>query len=74
MNIPAKKVKQQAGRLALLFVFFIVAAKVQAKATTDTAMAAKEIVSVMNNSADEWNEGRLDAFIDLYDASATMKW
>lgn len=72
MNINAKKTTRQIVQLALLLACFIISVKVQAQAMIDTAKATKEIVSAMNNSADEWNAGKLDAFMGMYDPSATM--
>ena len=71
MNIDAIKTKRHIFQFAiLLFSFFTFAMTAEAQPGNDPA--AKEIIRVLNNSAQEWNEGKLDAFVDLYDPSATM--
>jgi hypothetical protein len=66
-----KKTKRHIFQFSLLlFSFFTLVIKAKAQPVNDPA--AKEIIRVMNNSAREWNEGKLDAFIDLYDPTATM--
>ena len=73
MNINAKKTKRHIFQLSVLFfsfLTFVMKAEVQAQPANDPA--TKEIIRVMNNSAKEWDEGKLDAFVDLYDPSATM--
>jgi beta-aspartyl-peptidase (threonine type) len=73
MNTIAKKTKKRIFQFVLLFLcFFIVVIKTQAQAISANDGAAKEIISAMENSANEWNKGNLDAFMNLYDPSATM--
>jgi hypothetical protein len=73
MTITAEKTKRSVVQfLILLMFFFAIALKAQGQALADTSPAAKEIISVMDNSAKEWNEGKLGAFMNLYDPSATM--
>ncbi len=72
MNINAKKTKRQIFQFSLLLSFFTFVMKAEGQAQPGTDPASKEIIRVMNNSAKEWNEGKLDAFIDLYDPTATM--
>jgi ketosteroid isomerase-like protein len=63
-NISAKYI-------ALMFCLFFLVTKSQAQ-VADTSAAAKEIISTMNSSTNEWNKGHLDAFMNMYDPSATM--
>jgi len=73
MTISTKKIKLNIFRLPLiLFCFFITGIEARAQATTADNPTAKEIVNAMVNSANEWNKGNLEAFMSLYDASATM--
>ena len=73
MNINAKKIKLRIVQsFILLICFFVALIKVQAQKKSDNYPAAKEIIGAMNNSAKEWNEGKLDSFIELYDPTATM--
>jgi len=54
-----------------LFMLCVLFAAIGARAQ---GAAAKEITDAMTTSAEEWNKGHLDAFMDLYDASATMMY
>jgi len=68
-----KKTKQHTFPfLVLLLFFFTFVMKAEGETQPGKDPAAKEIIRVMNNSAKEWNEGKLDAFMDLYDPTATM--
>lgn len=58
-------------KAALIFCFLLAAIGTNAQTTPQSA-ASKEITDAMNNSANEWNKGHLDAFMSLYDPSATM--
>lgn len=62
-------IKHLAKCIVLVILFLI--SKVQAQ-TIDTAATAKEIIQTMNSSTDEWNKGHLEAFMNMYDPSATM--
>jgi ketosteroid isomerase-like protein len=55
----------------MVLCFAFAATKSQAQ-TADNDAAAKEMITAMNTAADDWNKGRLDAYIGLYDPSATM--
>jgi ketosteroid isomerase-like protein len=71
MNINVIKAKRNIFQVSvLLFSFFTFLMKAEAQPAIDPN--TKEIIRVMNNSANEWNEGKLDAFVDLYDPTATM--
>jgi ketosteroid isomerase-like protein len=73
MNSKIRNTKQRLFKfipLLLLFLFAVI--KANAQTTTDNDARAKEITDAMNNSANEWNKGNLDAFMNLYDPSATM--
>jgi ketosteroid isomerase-like protein len=59
--------KQATLVLCFLMVVFGTNAQAQQKGS-----AAKNITDAMNKAADEWNKGQLDAFMSLYDPSATM--
>jgi len=72
MNKVAKKAKQLVPFTSLLVFFFLIAISAQAQTTADNEAATREISTAMNNSAEDWNKGNLDAFMSLYDASATM--
>jgi len=54
----------------LLFLAFINNA-VRAQAT-NTDVATQQITAAMDSSANEWNKGDLESFINMYDPSATM--
>ena len=69
MNIFNKKSILNQTVLILFLMFAVVGAHAQ---TTPQSAASKEITDAMNNSANEWNKGHLDAFMSLYDPSATM--
>lgn len=56
----------------LLVCFFIAGIKAYAQDSPAVEPATKEITTAMENSADEWNKGHLEAFMSLYDPSATM--
>jgi ketosteroid isomerase-like protein len=55
----------------MLFIFLAVT-KSNAQAPADSTTQAKEIITTMENSTNEWNKGNLDAFMLMYDPSATM--
>jgi len=61
------KVKQ-----AVLVLYFLMVAFGTHAQTTPESAASKNITDAMNKAADEWNKGHLDAFMSLYDPSATM--
>jgi hypothetical protein len=69
-----KKTKRNLVQLSVLLLsFFTFAMQARGQATHgNNDPATKEIIRVMNNSAKEWNEGKLDGFVDLYDPTATM--
>jgi ketosteroid isomerase-like protein len=72
MDITAKKINERVIQFAVLMLFlFVLANKTEAQEKTDNPRV-KAIISAMNNSADEWNKGNLDAFMGMYDPSATM--
>lgn len=52
---------------ALMLCFLFFADKSQAQSKDE-----KAIISAMNASAGQWNQGKLDAFMGMYDPSATM--
>jgi ketosteroid isomerase-like protein len=70
MDITSKKFKQQVIKLAVLLACIAVTLKTYAQPATDPK--AKAIITAMNNSAEEWNKGHLDAFMEMYYPSATM--
>ncbi len=71
MNIIAKKIKPRIFKFAVLPLLFMLAfIKVQAQ--TRNEIATKEIISAMDSSANEWNRGHLEVFMNIYDPSATM--
>jgi ketosteroid isomerase-like protein len=73
MDITSKKPKRIVFRLAALIIYFVCAGiKVQAQTPSANDTAAKEIIGAMENSANEWDKGNLEAFMSLYDPSATM--
>ena len=73
MDLIPKKTKPSGFRFAvLLLCFFFVVIKTHAQTATDNDPRAKEIITAMDNSANEWNKGNLEAFMNLYDPSATM--
>ena len=49
---------------------FLVAGR--ASAQTPQTGAEKEILAAMNAATEQWNKGDLDAYMSLYDPSATM--
>ena len=57
---------------AALILCFLLAAIATHAQTPSLSGASKEITDAMNNSANEWNKGHLNAFMGLYDPSATM--
>lgn len=68
-----KKTKLHIFQFAVLLIsFFTFVIKADGQGQPGNDPATKEIIRAMNNSAKEWNEGKLDAFIDLYDPTATM--
>jgi len=68
-----KKTKRHIFQFSVILLsFFTFVLKAGGQAQPGTDPATKEIIRVMNNSAREWNEGKLNAFIDLYDPTATM--
>ncbi|TWJ01525.1 ketosteroid isomerase-like protein [Mucilaginibacter frigoritolerans] len=70
MNVIPNISIRHVVKYAVLMLFSLVG-KVQAQ-VIDTAIEAKEIIRTMNSSTDEWNKGHLDAFMNMYDPSATM--
>ncbi|MDB4920454.1 nuclear transport factor 2 family protein [Mucilaginibacter sp.] len=68
MNIFNKAIFKQS---AIILCFLLAAVGMHAQ-TIQQGTASKEITDAMNNSANEWNKGHLDAFMSLYDPSATM--
>jgi ketosteroid isomerase-like protein len=72
MDITSKKLKWQTVKSAVLLVCFAITLKTHAQPATDTDPKAKAIIAAMNNSAEEWNKGHLDAFMEMYYPSATM--
>ena len=48
------------------------AAQSTTQAATAQSPAEKEIIAAMNDATVKWNKGDLDAYMALYDASATM--
>ncbi|HWZ15847.1 MAG TPA: nuclear transport factor 2 family protein [Mucilaginibacter sp.] len=56
----------------LLVVFLCCAFRAHAQGPSGDDRQTKEITTAMINSANEWNKGNLDAFMNLYDPSATM--
>jgi len=73
MNIHLKPNKLNIFQLAfLLACFALTSIKVQAQTPAQNDAATKEITTSMDNSALEWNKGHLDAFMTMYDPSATM--
>src|ERR1700712_2608501 len=56
----------------LMLFFCLPMQRAQAQAKTADNAEAKVIIGVMENSANEWNKGNLDTFMNLYDPSATM--
>jgi len=57
--------------LAILLFFAAGGARAQAGSTAQAA-AEKEIFAAMNAATEQWNKGDLDAYMSLYDPSATM--
>ena len=57
--------------LAILLFFAAGGALAQAGSAAQTA-AEKEIFAAMNAATEQWNRGDLDAYMSLYDPSATM--
>ncbi|MFI5139412.1 MAG: YybH family protein [Sphingobacteriales bacterium] len=72
MNTQIKKGRRHIVQAAALLICFFVTVKAKAQVASDSDPATKEIISVMQKSADEWNKGNLEAFMSLYDPSATM--
>jgi len=72
MNKVAKQAKQLVPFTSLLVFFSLMVINARAQTAADNEAAAREISTAMNNSAEDWNKGNLDAFMSLYDASATM--
>lgn len=56
--------------LLAFFSFAFLSANAQSASGDDPR--TKAITIAMDNSATEWNQGHLDAFMDMYDPSATM--
>jgi len=71
-NTSAKPCLHTLQIILLMFYCFIIVSKVQAQGIKENNPAAKEIITAMNNSANEWNKGNLNAFMTMYDSSATM--
>lgn len=59
-------------QLALLAGFLFCVFRANAQAPSEDDIRTKEITTAMGNSANEWNKGNLNAFMDLYEPSATM--
>jgi ketosteroid isomerase-like protein len=73
MTTISKKGRLRIFKFSMLLIgFFIIATRTHAQDATADNPAAKEIIAAMNNSAGEWNKGHLEAFMILYDPSATM--
>ncbi|HEY4323738.1 MAG TPA: nuclear transport factor 2 family protein [Mucilaginibacter sp.] len=73
MTAITKTTRQRIFKLPLLLLcFLIISINVYAQDVTADSPAAKEITTTMENSANEWNKGNLEAFMSLYDPSATM--
>jgi uncharacterized protein (TIGR02246 family) len=72
MNIATHKFNRIFQLTTLLLCFFLITIKAEAQTATDSDPNTKEIIAAMNSSADEWNKGHLEAFMNLYDPSATM--
>src|SRR6185437_15878915 len=72
MNKVAKKAKQLVPFTSLLVFFSLMVINARAQTAADNEAATREISTAMNNSSKAWNEVNLDAFMSLYDASATM--
>jgi ketosteroid isomerase-like protein len=67
------KTKRSVFRLAVAFsCFFFFTIKSQAQVVKGNDRMTEEIIAAMNNSAAEWNAGQLNAFMDMYDPTATM--
>jgi ketosteroid isomerase-like protein len=56
--------------LALIFVLFVAACS--GNKYLATTKGETEIINSMIQAAKDWNEGNLDAFMDLYDSAATF--
>jgi hypothetical protein len=72
---PDKSVKHAARFVVLMLSFLFVVPKARAQTTvaaTDTTAARQTIISLMDSSANQWNNGNLEAFMDIYDPTATM--
>ena len=54
---------------SLLFFCFL---QIAILAKAQKSPAEKEIISAMDKAAQDWNKGDLDAYVSLYDDSATM--
>jgi ketosteroid isomerase-like protein len=73
MKIHLKHNKLNILRIAFLLACFAFASiNVQGQTAAQNDAATKEITGAMDNSALEWNKGHLDAFMTMYDPSATM--
>ena len=67
-----KKISKYFPIVALLLCFALFANRASAQFAADDDPQVKAIVTVMNNSAAEWNQGKLVDFMQVYDPSATM--
>ena len=67
-----KTLYQNFRRIALLICLITCVAIAIHAQTPATERAQKEIVTAMNNSAEEWNKGQLETFMGIYDPTATM--
>ena len=58
--------------ILLMFCCFIIVLKAEAQQVKENNPVTQTIITAMNNSANEWNKGNLNAFMTMYDSSATM--
>src|ERR1700743_1996677 len=73
MKIFASSVRRQIYQLSLIAICFLcLIHKAAAHTATDNDPRVKEIVGLMNSSAEEWDKGNLTAFVEVYEPSATM--
>ncbi len=72
MNLITAQTKRVLVPAILLVCFLFAGLKAKAQAVANDNPRAREITTAMDNSANEWNQGHLNAFMDLYDPSATM--
>ena len=72
MNMIAKKAKSFLQFSLVLCCFLFAGINAHAQFASENDPRVKEMVTAMDNSANEWNLGHLDNYISLYDSSATM--